>query len=108
MDNMASIPVQYLIDQIKDLKSDMQKGFDKVEERLTGNDGVLERLTTLEVQMNQVATNSSLSSYPPPSSVPVKRKKSIKDHAPALGAGAGSAGLLYAVIELAQAFLKTK
>jgi len=108
MDNMASIPVQYLIDQIKDLKSDMQKGFDKVEERLTGNDGVLERLTTLEVQMTQVAKNSSLSSYPPPSSAPVKRKKSIKDHAPALGAGAGATGLLYMLVELANNLLNTK
>jgi hypothetical protein len=98
-------------DDLKDVKTDvrnMSESLDDINTQLGGHDGIRERLTALEVQMGQALTNKSLSTYPPPSSAPVKRRNSIKDHAPALGAGAGSAGLLYAVIELAQAFLKTK
>lgn len=96
---------------MKDVKADvreMSESIDDINTQLGGHNGIRERLTALEVQMGQALTNSSLSSYPPPSSAPVKRKKSIKDHAPALGAGAGATGLLYMLVELANNLLNTK
>lgn len=97
---MANIPVQYIIDQIKELRTDMKNGFDKVDARLSGNDGVIERLTTLEVQMKQALDNP-----PPPSERP---KKGLKDAAMPVVGGAGGAGAVIAIVELIRDFLSGK
>jgi hypothetical protein len=100
--------INLIRDDVREVKGNVEKlsdGIDDINTQLGGREGIRERLTALEVQMGQALTNSSLSTYPPP---PVKRKKSIKDHAPALGAGAGATGLLYMLVELANTFLKTK
>lgn len=87
-------------DDIKGIKGDIGEIKDEIADR----GGIRDRLTQLEVK-TQEAIDCSIT-YPPPA--PKKKKTAIKDHAPALGAGMGITGILYGIIELANAYLKTK
>lgn len=108
-----------ILDQLKSFREDVREALRDVNEdiksiredvgdikdEIGSRDGIRSRLTTLELRTQQAIECSTTLSYPPP----VKKKpKTIKDHAPALGAGAGLTTLLYGVVEIVNAYLKTK
>ena len=96
-------------DELREMRTDMRnmsENLDDITAQLGGHGGIRERLTALESRTKK-ALDAGYSSSPPPDSKPAK--KTVKEHGVALGAGAaGGAGLLYAIVELANQFLKTK
>lgn len=85
-------------DDIKSIKTDVNE----IKDEIADNGGIRDRLTKLETK-TQRAIDNGISIYPAQ-----PKKKPLKDHAPALGAGMGVTGLLYGLVELANAYLKTK
>lgn len=97
------------ISELKEDISDVKSDVESIKKDLGGQGGIRERVTAIEVKVQKAVTNtSSHSVYPPPPSEPKPRSKSIKEHGMALGASAGGAGAVVAIIELIQTFLKTK
>lgn len=108
-----------ILDQLKSLREDMREALKDVNDDIKGikedigeikdeiadRGGIRDRLTKLEIKTQEAIDLTS--AYPPPPES-VKKKKPLKEHAPALGAGMGVTGLLYGLVELANAYLKTK
>jgi len=89
-------------EDIRNIREDVGE----IKDEIASRDGIRSRLTALELKTQQAiesVTSGPASSYPVSS-----KKKGIKEHAPAVGAGMGVTGLLYGLIEVANAYLKTK
>jgi 3-deoxy-D-manno-octulosonate 8-phosphate phosphatase KdsC-like HAD superfamily phosphatase len=104
-----------LKEDVKDLKDDVKnvkEDVESIKRDLGGQGGIRERVTAIEVKVQKAVVNTTASPFssPPPSSQPAPkpRKPSIKDHGMALGAGAGGAGAIIAIVELIQTVLKSK
>ncbi len=94
-------------DKIDDVETRCLDKVDEVINQLGGPDGVRERLTALEIRMEQVVDNTPASSYPPPAKYRQK-KSAIREHGPAAGAGVAITTVVYAIIELVSMIIKNK
>lgn len=103
---------QFVLDQIKeikqdikqeirDLKQDVRDEIEKVDERLSGNDGVIERITALEVKVEELFDKEMT-----PISVAVASKTSYKQTGVAAVSGGGVLLLLQQLLEVAKDLVK--
>jgi hypothetical protein len=109
----SNFSAQFVLDQIKeikndirqeirDLKKDVKDEIEKVDERLSGNDGVMERITALEVKVEELFDKEMT----PPISVAIPSKTSYKQTAIAAGSGGGVLLVLQQLLEVAKDLVK--
>jgi hypothetical protein len=97
-----SVPVQFVLEQIRelkhdirDMKRDLRDDIGRVDEKISGNDGVTERITALEVKMEEIADRETT-----PISIATTRKAGYKEHGMTAGIGVSAAAIVQVVMEI--------